>query len=138
MILPGMSPSNFLIYFGLYEKIMPASRSRSGHRHPAGPRAIACVVLLAKLVEWALHRSYSTVFHLILGMVIGSSLAIFPTVVFPAFSSAGLAASGLSLGASVAFAVALLVVGTVASLLFSKVEDRYADQRESIESSAKG
>lgn len=139
VIVPGMSPSNFLIYFGLYEKMAAGIKALDPATViPLALGAIACVVLLAKLVEWALHRSYSTVFHLILGMVIGSSLAIFPTVVFPAFSSAGLAASGLSLGASVAFAVALLVVGTVASLLFSKVEDRYADQRESIESSAKG
>ncbi|MCB0887690.1 MAG: DUF368 domain-containing protein, partial [Propionibacteriaceae bacterium] len=60
------------------------------------------------------------------------------TVVFPAFSPDGLAASGLSLGGSIAFAVALLVAGTVASFLFSRVEDRYSAQRESIESSAKG
>ena len=139
VILPGMSPSNFLIYFGLYEKMAAGIKALDPATViPLALGAIACVVLLAKLVEWALHRSYSTVFHLILGMVIGSSIAIFPTVVFPAFSPTGLAASGLSLGGSIAFAVALLVVGTVASLLFSKVEDRYSDQRESIESSAKG
>ena len=139
VILPGMSPSNFLIYFGLYEKMAAGIKALDPATViPLALGAIACVVLLAKVVEWALHRSYSTVFHLILGMVIGSSIAIFPTVVFPAFSPTGLAASGLSLGGSIAFAVALLVVGTVASLLFSKVEDRYSDQRESIESSAKG
>ncbi|HOA27200.1 MAG TPA: DUF368 domain-containing protein, partial [Arachnia sp.] len=139
VILPGMSPSNFLIYFGLYDKMASGIKNLDpGTIIPLAVGVVVCVVLLAKAVEWALHRSYSTVFHLILGMVIGSSVAIFPTVVFPAFSPDGLAASGLSLGGSIAFAVALLVAGTVASFLFSRVEDRYSAQRESIESSAKG
>ena len=139
VIVPGMSPSNFLIYFGLYDKMASGIKNLDpGTIIPLAVGVVVCVVLLAKAVEWALHRSYSTVFHLILGMVIGSSVAIFPTVVFPAFSPDGLAASGLSLGGSIAFAVALLVAGTVASFLFSRVEDRYSAQRESIESSAKG
>ena len=139
VILPGMSPSNFLIYFGLYDKMASGIKNLDpGTIIPLAVGVVVCVVLLAKAVEWALHRSYSTVFHVILGMVIGSSVAIFPTVVFPAFAPAGLAASGLGLGASIGFAAALLVVGTVASYLFSKVEDRYSDQREAIDSSAKG
>ncbi|MFT3888010.1 MAG: DUF368 domain-containing protein [Arachnia sp.] len=138
VILPGMSPSNFLIYFGLYDKMASGIKNFDpGTIIPLALGVVVCVVLLAKAVEWALKRSYSTMFHVILGMVIGSSVAIFPTVVFPAFSADGLAASGLSLPASVGFAVALLVVGTIASYLFSKVEDRYSAQREALDAAAK-
>ena len=80
---------------------------------------------------------YSRMYHLILGLVVGSSLAIFPTKVFPAYTTQGLADSGLSLGVALAFGIAMLVVGTVASYLFSKVEDRVAVRREAIEAEAK-
>ena len=64
-------------------------------------------------------------YHFILGMVIGSSAAIFPAIVFPAFTGEGLAVSGLSFGGSLMFCVILLLVGTIGSYLFSKVEEKY-------------
>ncbi len=138
VIVPGMSPSNFLIYFGLYDKMATGIKNFDmGTIIPLALGLIVCVMLLAKAAAWAFDRYYSGMYLFILGMVIGSSVAIFPTVVFPAFALAGLAASGLSLGGSIAFAAALLVVGIVASYLFSKVEDRYSDQREAIEAAGK-
>lgn len=133
LIVPGMSPSNFLIYFGLYDKMASGIKSFDmGTVIPLALGLIACVLLLAKAAEWAFDKYYAGMYHFILGMVIGSSLAIFPTVVFPAFSGQGLADSGLSMGAAIAFAVVLLIVGTVFSYLFSRVEDRYSDEREAI------
>lgn len=138
VIVPGMSPSNFLIYFGLYDKMATGIKNFDlGTIIPLALGLVACVLLLAKAAAWAFDNHYATMYHFILGMVVGSSVAIFPTVVFPAFSADGLAASGLSLGGSVAFAAALLVVGVIASYLFSKVEDRYADEREAIDSAGK-
>ena len=96
-----------------------------------------CVVLFAKAANWAFDRHYAGMYHFILGMVAGSSLAIFPTVVFPAFTPDGLAESGLGLTAAVLFAVAMLLVGTVASYLFSKFEDTVSDKRHEIEEAAK-
>lgn len=61
-------------------------------------------------------------YHLILGLVIGSSLAIFPTVVFPAFRADALAAAGFSLTGAVLFAVVMFVAGVVMSYYFSKLE----------------
>ncbi|MGL5248282.1 MAG: DUF368 domain-containing protein [Brooklawnia sp.] len=138
VIVPGMSPSNFLIYFGLYDKMAAGIAAFDlGVIIPLTLGLVVCVLLFAKAAAWAFDRYYSGMYHFILGMVIGSSVAIFPTVVFPAFAPAGLAASGLSLGGSIAFAAALLVVGVVASYLFSRVEDRYSDQREAIEAAGK-
>lgn len=138
VIVPGLSPSNFLIYFGLYDKMASGIKNfELGTIAALAIGLIICVLLFAKAAAWAFEHHYAGMYHFILGMVIGSSLAIFPTVVFPSFTSEGLAASGLSFWAAVLFAVALLVVGVVASYLFSRVEDRYAVQREAIEAAAK-
>lgn len=131
LIVPGMSPSNFLIYFGLYDQMAAAITAFDfGTIIPLAIGLILCVLVLAKAAEWAFDHYYAGMYHFILGMVVGSSIAIFPTVVFPAFTRAGLAEAGLSLGTAIVFAVAMLVVGTVASWLFSRVEDRVTRQRE--------
>ena len=137
LIVPGMSPSNFLIYFGLYDKMAEGIKDFDfGVIIPLALGVVACVLVLAKGAAWLFDRYYAGAYHFILGMVVGSSLAIFPTVVFPAFTDEGLRESGLSLGASVAFAVAMLVVGTIASYLFSRVEARYEAKRGAIEKAA--
>ncbi len=125
LIVPGMSPSNFLIYFGLYDKMAAGIKNFDlGVILPLTIGLIICVLLFAKLANWAFETYYAGMYHFILGMVIGSSLAIFPTVVFPAFTAQGLANSGLSLPIAIVFAVAMLLVGVAASYAFSKVEDR--------------
>ena len=138
LIVPGMSPSNFLIYFGLYDKMAEGIKDFDfSVIIPLAIGVIACVLVLAKAAAWLFDRYYGAAYHFILGMVVGSSLAIFPTVVFPAFTGDGLRASGLSLGMSILFAVAMLVVGTVFSYLFSRVEARVESRREAIEEAAK-
>lgn len=126
LIVPGMSPSNFLIYFGLYDKM--ATGIKNGDWTVIVPLIIGaavCVVLFAKLAAYLFRKYYGGMYHFILGMVIGSSAAIFPSVVFPAFSPEGLAAAGLSFGGALLFCLAMLAAGTVGSYLFSKVEERY-------------
>ena len=138
VVVPGLSPSNFLIYFGLYgpmsdnlKVLDPATVI------PLAVGGVLCVLLLAKAAAWAFDTYYPQMYHLILGTVVGSSLAILPAVVFPAFTEEGLAASGLSLAGSILFALALLVAGTVFSLFFSRFEARYDAQREAVEAAAK-
>ncbi|MDI9604233.1 MAG: DUF368 domain-containing protein [Bacteroidota bacterium] len=126
LIVPGMSPSNFLIYFGLYDKMAIGIKNFDfGVIIPLAIGFIVCVLLFAKAVAWLFKHHYSGTYHFILGMVVGSSLAIFPTVVFPAFTPEGLTAAGLSFAGSLLFCTTLFIVGTVASYLFSKVEERY-------------
>ena len=79
---------------------------------------------MAKLVAWLFKRYYSKMYHAILGMVVGSSLGIFPATVFPAYTEAGLAESGLSFGVALAFGAVMLLIGIVTSYQFSKVEER--------------
>ncbi len=134
VIVPGMSPSNFLIYFGLYDKMAGGIADlQLTVIVPLFIGLLACILLLAKAANWAFDSYYAGMYHFILGMVAGSSLAIFPTVVFPAFSPAGLQSSGLSLGGSVGFAALLLVVGVVASYAFSLLERRVERRKEAAE-----
>lgn len=138
LVVPGLSPSNFLIYFGLYGpmsdniKVLDPSTVI-----PLTLGLIVCVLLLARAAAWAFDTYYPQMYHLILGTVVGSSLAIFPAVVFPAFTAEGLDASGLTLTGSILFALALLVAGTVFSLMFSRFEARYEAQRLALDAAAK-
>lgn len=125
LIVPGMSPSNFLIYFGLYDKMAAGIKDFDfGVIVPLAIGLIICVLLFAKLANWLFDTYYAGMYHFILGMVIGSSLAIFPTVVFPAYTPSGLAQSGLSLPAALIFGIVMLIVGVAFSYAFSRVEDR--------------
>ena len=133
VIVPGMSPSNFLIYLGLYDQMAEGIKNLDlAVSVPLFLGLVACVLAFAKAADWAFDRHYAGMYHFILGTVIGSSLAIFPTVVFTAEA---LEKSGLGLGAFLAFCAAMLAAGVFASWLFSKVEDRYSSEREAIETS---
>jgi len=126
LIVPGMSPSNFLIYFGLYDKMAAGINSFDmAVVIPLTAGVIVCVLLFAKLASFLFRKYYSGMYHFILGMVVGSSLAIFPVIVFPAFKADMLSASGLIFGSTVALCLVMLVVGSLATWLFSKVEEKY-------------
>lgn len=125
VIVPGLSPSNFLIYFNLYDKM--ASEIKSVNLSAILPLAlglITIVLLLAKLINRLFDRHETMLYHVIVGSVIGSSLGIIPTIVTPALGSAGLAAMNLSFGLALFWCLALLVLGTFFSYLFSLVERR--------------
>ena len=126
LIVPGMSPSNFLIYFGLYDKMATGIKDFDfAVIVPLIIGFVLCIILFSKLAAWLFKRYYSGMYHFILGMVVGSSSAIFPTIVFPAFNTENLAATNLTFTGSLLFCVVLFVIGTVASYLFSKVEEKY-------------
>lgn len=126
VIVPGMSPSNFLIYFGLYDKMATGIKDFDfAVIIPLLIGFILCVLTFAKLAAYLFKRYYSEMYHFILGMVVGSSLAIFPTVVFPAFSPEQLAATRLSFGMAFFLCVVFFAIGTLISFLFSKVEEKY-------------
>ncbi len=126
LIIPGMSPSNFLIYFGLYDKMAIGIKDFDfAVIIPLLIGFAVCVLLFAKVAAWLFRKYYSSMYHFILGMVVGSSLAIFPTVVFPAFTTEQLAITGLSFSSSFLYCLILLLVGTLLSYLFSKVEEKY-------------
>ncbi|AOH43754.1 DUF368 domain-containing protein [Anaerolineaceae bacterium oral taxon 439] len=124
-IVPGMSPSNFLIYFGLYDKMAEGIKNLDFTMMiPFGLGAVACVLLLSRLMAFLFDRFYAGTHHFILGTVIGSSLVIFPVVVFPALSGEGLAASGLSFPVALLICLLMLIIGVIVSYLFSRFEEK--------------
>lgn len=128
-IVPGMSPSNFLIYFGLYDKMAASITALDFSMLISfGLGGIVCVLLFSKLVGRAFERHYSKMYHAILGMVIGSSAGIVPAIIMPAYSKLGLEISGLSLPVALIFGLVMLFLGIIGSYQFSKLEEKVSNE----------
>jgi putative membrane protein len=79
LVVPGMSPSNFLIYLGLYQPMASGIRQLDfGVIIPLVIGVVLVIILFAKLVNWLFKQHYSFMYHLILGIVVGSTAAIIP------------------------------------------------------------
>ena len=80
VVVPGMSPSNFIIYLGLYQPMANGIKQLDfSVIIPLGLGVVLCVLLFARLVAWLFKIRYTVMYHLILGIVIGSTLAIIPS-----------------------------------------------------------
>lgn len=111
VVLPGMSPSNFLIYVGLYQPMA------SGISHldfsviiPLSIGLITCVLLFARFVTALFRKAYTSMYHIILGVVVGSTVAIMP------FSPRGM---------TLVTSLALFALGIAISMWFSRLEEKY-------------
>lgn len=111
VVVPGMSPSNFLIYLGLYQPMAAGIKTLDlGVIIPLVLGLIAFVLLFARLVSWLFDKSYAFMYHLILGIVIGSTLAIIP--------------GGVS-GWTIALCALLFVIGAACSYALAKVDEKH-------------
>lgn len=111
VVVPGMSPSNFLIYLGLYQPMANGIKTLDlGVIIPLALGLIACVLLFAKLVSWLFNKAYTFMYHLILGIVIGSTLAIIP--------------AGVS-GWTIALCAVLFLLGFAASYALARVDEKH-------------
>ena len=72
---------------------------------------ILCVLLLAKLIAWLFKKFYTGMYHFILGVVVGSTIAIIP--------------SGVR-GWTIAVCALLFVVGALISFGLAKLDEKYA------------
>lgn len=125
MIVPGMSPSNFLIYFGMYDRMTDGIKGFDfAIIIPLMLGALLSVLIFSRLVNKLIEKHYSIFYHIIVGLVVGSTIAIIPEVILPGFNNASLDAMGLSLPIAVILALVALGLGTVLSFAFSKLEDR--------------
>lgn len=80
MIVPGLSPSNFLVYMGLYKAMADGFKeARLEVILPIGLGAVVCVLTLSKLFDFIFSKAYSKLFHFILGVVFASTVMIVPT-----------------------------------------------------------
>ncbi len=111
VVVPGMSPSNFLIYLGLYQSMASGiSHLDLGVIIPLALGLIVCVLTFAKLVSWLFKKSYAVMYHLILGIVVGSTLAIIP--------------AGVS-GWTIAVCAALFLIGAACSYALAKLDEKH-------------
>lgn len=125
LIVPGMSPSNFLIYFGMYDRMTDAIKGFDFVIIiPLIVGALLSVLIFSRLVNLLIQKHYSIFYHIIVGLVLGSTLAIIPEVIVPGFSPVSLETTGLSLTATVVLAFLALGLGALFSFGFSKLEER--------------
>lgn len=113
VIVPGLSPSNLLLYMNLYEPMSDGIKGLDfGVVIPLFVGVFACVILLSKIMEFIFSRAYASLFHIILGVVFASTLVIVPFD-FNYLSLGGLICLGACLaGAALAFGM-------------SKLDDKY-------------
>jgi Predicted membrane protein len=78
-IIPGLSPSNFLMYMNMYEAMNEGIKNLDlSILIPVAIGGIACVIVFAKLIGYILKRAYAPIFHFIFGVVIASTVIIMP------------------------------------------------------------
>jgi len=112
LVVPGMSPSNFLLYLGLYEPMANGIKSLDlGVILPLILGVVLVIFLFARLVSWLFRKHHALMYHIIIGIVIGSTAAIIP--------------SGVS-GIGVILTCALLfLVGAGASYALAKLDEKH-------------
>lgn len=79
-IIPGLSPSNFLIYMNLYEPLTEGIRDLDfSILIPVAIGAVLCILLLSRVVRYLMEIAYASIFHFVLGIVFASTVIIAPS-----------------------------------------------------------
>lgn len=111
LVVPGLSPSNFLIYLGLYQPMANGIKNlQLGVILPIMLGVILVIFVFAKLVNWLFKKRYAFMYHLIIGVVLGSTAAIIPT---------GVKGAGM-----IAVCALLFVVAAAISYALAKLDEK--------------
>jgi putative membrane protein len=79
VLVPGLSPSNFLVYLDMYEPLVNAFKTLDVTTLlPLALGGALCLFGLSKAVDALLSRVYAGLFHVILGIVLASTVMIVP------------------------------------------------------------
>ena len=79
LVIPGLSPSNFLLYMGMYKPMVDGIKMLDfSVIIPLIIGAVLTILLLSKLFDYIFRKAYSAMFHTILGIVIASTVMIIP------------------------------------------------------------
>jgi putative membrane protein len=114
LVVPGMSPSNFLIYLGLYQPMANGIKDLNfAVIVPLIIGVLIVILVFAKLIAWLFRKHYAFMYHLILGIVVGSTAAIIP--------------SGVT-GWTIAVCALLFAGGAAASYALAVVDERHPHQ----------
>ncbi len=78
-VIPGLSPSNFILFLGLLEPLMNGIKDlQPVVLLPFFAGYVLIVLALARLMNFLFDRAHSVMYHAILGIVLGSTLVIIP------------------------------------------------------------
>lgn len=114
VLVPGLSPSNFIVYMGLYTAMADGFKSLDlSVIIPIAIGGLVTILVLSKLIEAIFKRYYSYFFHFIVGIVIASTIMIIPTNY-----------AGFSIVQYLLCAL-MLVLGTALGKWMSKLEETY-------------
>ena len=114
MIVPGLSPSNFLIYMGMYKAMSDGIKELNfSVIVPIGIGGIVTVLGLSKIMDYIFSKAYAQLFHFILGIVFASTVMIIPTD-YAGFTGMNYVASFL-----------LLLAGIALGAWMSRLEEKY-------------
>ena len=78
ILVPGLSPSNFILYMGLYEPMLEGFRTFDlpGTFLPIAIGGLVAMLLFSKLMETLITHFHSRVYHFIIGLVFSSTALI--------------------------------------------------------------
>ncbi|MGR8827361.1 DUF368 domain-containing protein [Leuconostoc citreum] len=117
VIVPGLSPSNFLLYLGLFKPMIQGfKRADPGVFIPITLGGLVTLLLLSKIMHFLIRQYHAKVYHVILGIVIVSTVLI---IVPPVADY-----SGFNLVSGIASAL-LFLIGTSIGLWMSQLEEKY-------------
>jgi len=112
LVVPGMSPSNFLLYLGLYQPMANGIKSLDlGVILPLILGVVLVIFLFARVVSWLFRKHHALMYHIIIGIVVGSTAAIIP--------------SGVSDTWVILTCALLFVVGAAASYALAKLDENH-------------
>lgn len=116
LIVPGLSPSNFLIYFNLYQPLTEGIRTLNfSIIIPVGIGAVIVILLFSRLMRNIMDRAYATVFHIILGVVAASTAIIAPdTALYAGFTTF-----------DYVLVAVIFVLGSALGLWMGRLEEKY-------------
>jgi putative membrane protein len=79
VLVPGMSPSNFLVYMGMYKPMVDAFKTLDMTvLLPIALGGAVCLIALSKAMDMLFSKAYAGLFHFILGIVLASTVMIVP------------------------------------------------------------
>lgn len=116
-ILPGLSSSTLLLFFGLYQPMLEGISSFDfAVLIPMGIGMLLCVLPLARLIQNAYKKHYNILSHIILGALIATTVMIFPPIEW--------------LAKPLLIAFAAVAGGAVASYLLSVLFDKIKEKNK--------
>ena len=117
-MIPGLSSSTLLLFFGLYQPMLDGIVKFSpGVLIPLALGVVLCLLTLPKVVDAVYKRFYSVISHSILGIVAATTVMIIP--------------SFHTQTVNIVLYVACIIGGAVASYFLSNACERLKSRSES-------